>query len=149
VLERRLARDLKNRSQADSQFTVLVALVVPVLWSVSSARAATDSSQSLPPSRYSRIWATASNISRAFLPAQLISSLAAAPGAIFQDLNNLSPATAFPQAPALAVLGLQSAAQGLFPGCDIFFLLIRHCGPNAQGVAQSVAHVVAIGHDMP
>ena len=75
VLLRRLDRDSKNRSQAAPQSTCLVALVVPVLWTVSSARAATALSQSMPPSRYSRSWATASSISRAFLLAQMMSSL--------------------------------------------------------------------------
>ena len=58
--------------------------------------------------------------------------LGAAPGAVFQDLNELGPATAFPEAPPLAVLGLQRAAQSLLPDGDWFFLLLRHCGPNAR-----------------
>ena len=41
----------------------------------SAQRAATALSQSMPPSRYSRSWATASSISRAFLLAQMMSSL--------------------------------------------------------------------------
>ena len=40
------------------------------------------------------------------------------PGAVFQDLNELGPATAFPEAPARAVLALQRAAQSLLPGGD-------------------------------
>ena len=44
--------------------------------------------------------------------------LGAASGAVFQDLNELGPATAFPEAPALAVLAFQRAAQSLLPGGD-------------------------------
>ena len=94
--------------------------------------AATALSQSMPPSRYSRSWATASSISRAILLAHDGVELGAAPGAVFQDLNELGPATALPEAPPLAVLALQRAAQGLLPDGDWFFLLLRHCGPNAR-----------------
>ena len=44
--------------------------------------------------------------------------LGAASGAVFQDLNELGPATALPEAPARAVLALQRAAQSLLPGGD-------------------------------
>ena len=58
--------------------------------------------------------------------------LGAAPAAVFEDLNELGATTAFPEAPPLAVLGLQRPAQRLLPDGNCFFGLLSHCGPNAR-----------------